>query len=81
MDEDIGAAVELFVYDLTKGMARMMSQMLLGECCCLCVLTAVWGVSNPVSQVKYNKVWDKIEAFVAVMSVDLGGTMTYSVNW
>jgi hypothetical protein len=31
MEEDIGATVELFVYDLTKGMARMMSQMLLGE--------------------------------------------------
>jgi len=31
MEEDIGATVELFVYDLTKGMAHMMSQMLLGR--------------------------------------------------
>jgi hypothetical protein len=41
MEEDIGATVELFVYDLTKGMAHMMSQMLLGEWCCICVVTAV----------------------------------------
>jgi hypothetical protein len=31
MEEDIGATVEVYVYDLTKGMARMMSQMVLGE--------------------------------------------------
>jgi hypothetical protein len=31
MEEDIGATVELFMYDLTKGMARMMSQTLLSE--------------------------------------------------
>jgi hypothetical protein len=31
MEEDIGTTVELFVYDLTKGMARTMSNMLLGE--------------------------------------------------
>jgi hypothetical protein len=31
MEEDIGATVEVYVYDLTKGMARMMSQMILGE--------------------------------------------------
>lgn len=31
MEDDVGATVELFIYDLTKGMARMMSQMLLGR--------------------------------------------------
>jgi hypothetical protein len=31
MEEDIGATVEVYVYDLTKGMARMMSQMVIGE--------------------------------------------------
>jgi hypothetical protein len=31
MEDDIGATVEAYVYDLTKGMARMMSQMVLGE--------------------------------------------------
>ncbi|XP_069683479.1 uncharacterized protein [Periplaneta americana] len=31
MEDDVGATVELFIYDLTKGMARMMSQMLLGH--------------------------------------------------
>jgi hypothetical protein len=31
MEEDIGATVEVYVYDLTKGMAHMMSQMVLGE--------------------------------------------------
>jgi hypothetical protein len=31
MEEDIGTTVELYMYDLTKGMGRMMSQMLLGE--------------------------------------------------
>jgi hypothetical protein len=41
MEKDIGATVELFVYDLTKGMARMMSQMLLGEWFYMCVVTAV----------------------------------------
>jgi hypothetical protein len=41
MEEDVGATVELFVYDLTKGMAHLMSQMLLGEWCYMCVVTAV----------------------------------------
>jgi hypothetical protein len=31
MEDDIGATVEVYVYDLTKGMACMMSQMVLGE--------------------------------------------------
>ena len=31
MDEDIGTSVELYVYDLTKGAARFMSQMILGK--------------------------------------------------
>jgi len=42
MEEDIGATVELFMYDLTKGMARMMSQTLLSEWYYLCILTVVW---------------------------------------
>ncbi|GLG94257.1 Uncharacterized protein GBIM_01500 [Gryllus bimaculatus] len=31
MDGDVGVAVELYVYDLTRGMAAMMSQMLVGR--------------------------------------------------
>lgn len=31
MDEDIGTSVELYVYELTKGAARLMSQMFLGR--------------------------------------------------
>ncbi|KAJ9585616.1 hypothetical protein L9F63_002586, partial [Diploptera punctata] len=31
MEEDDGTSVELYVYDLTKGAARVMSQMFLGR--------------------------------------------------
>lgn len=30
-EEDIRAAVELYIYDLTKGMAAMMSSLLIGK--------------------------------------------------
>ena len=31
--DELGTTVEVFVYDLTKGMAAMMSQMLIGKFC------------------------------------------------
>lgn len=56
MEEDIGATVEVYVYDLTKGMARMMSQMVLGEWHHLCILAAVWGVNEPIKQLEFSEI-------------------------